>query len=139
MTSLERRNGFLLICGPRRLSATRAVATFLAALLLVTTISGCSARAERENEANARAARLGHPDLRYSEEISPETAFFLGFLPFGIGGLYVHKTSLAASGLLWPFSMLWMPKMAYDSAVDINQSNFKHRIMNALETPSTPE
>ena len=109
-------------------------------ILLLCVAIGCSfsTKAERdEQESNLRAARLGHPEITYTEEASPALALSLGFLPFGLAGFYVHSTSLAASGLLWPFSMLWLPKMAYDAAVDLNHQNFEMRMMGGLEQKSS--
>jgi hypothetical protein len=113
-----------------RMSRIRTV-TLLVGLLHVV---GCSqATVQRQQEANARAARLGHPEVAYTESLSPGTAFALGFLPFGAAGLYVDNSKLAASGLLWPFSMLWMPKKAHDQAVDANDREFESRLMRSLE------
>ena len=110
----------------------------LTVMICASVFTSCAGEAAREQEATARAARLGHPELRYSEKVSPATAFALGFLPFGVAGLYVDDTKLAASGLLWPFSMVWVPKMAHDEAVDINHAAFDGRLFDALEKKTTP-
>jgi hypothetical protein len=97
---------------------------------------GCTLARQQAEEANARAARVGHPEVRYQEELSPGLALTLGFLPFGAAGFYVHSTRLAASGLLWPFSMLWLPNMAYDAAIEVNDRAFERRLMDALQHES---
>jgi hypothetical protein len=94
---------------------------------------GCTLARQQAEQANARAARLGHPEVRYQAELSPGLALALGFLPFGAGGFYVDRTRLAASGMLWPFSMLWLPKMTYDAAIEVNHQAFERRLMEALE------
>jgi len=101
--------------------------------LLVTLACGITTRREREEEEHATSARLGHPEIAYTEDVSPTVAFALGFLPFGVGGFYVNRPGLAASGLLWPFSVFWLPKIAFDSAVETNHRQFEYRMMNALE------
>src|SRR5262245_11531568 len=109
----------------------------LAALVLPIVLVGCSAATtQREQNANARAARLGHPEVAYSELLSPGPAAALGFLPFGAAGLYVGDSKLAATGLLWPFSILWMPGKAYNKAVEANDRDFEARLMRALEGSS---
>ena len=65
------------------------------------------------------------------------TASALGFLPFGAAGFYVGDSKLAATGLLWPFSILWMPGKAYNKAVDANNRDFESRLMGALEGSSS--
>ena len=111
----------------------------LAALLIAVLLVGCSAATtQREQDANARAARLGHPEVAYTESLSPGTASALGFLPFGAAGFYVGDSRLAATGLLWPFSILWMPEKAYNKAVDANDRDFESRLMRALEGPNAP-
>lgn len=107
--------------------------------LLLSTACGPSLAQQHLNEANARAARLGHPEIVYAQNVSPARAFALGFLPFGVAGLYVDRSRLAASGLLWPFSIAWLPELAYQSAVDINDRNFELRMMNALEQAAPGE
>lgn len=105
------------------------------AIILLCIAVGCGlSTAERdEQESNERAARLAHPEVTYVEQVSPTRAFVYGFLPFGVGGFYVDHKWLGASGFLWPFSMIWLPKMAYDAAVDRNHENFEMRMMEALE------
>jgi len=111
----------------------------LAVLVIPVWIVGCStATTQHEQEAKARAARLGHPEVTYAEVLSPGTASALGFLPFGAAGLYVGDSKLAATGLLWPFSVLWMPGKAYSKAVDANDRDFESRLMRALEGSSGP-
>jgi hypothetical protein len=111
------------------------------AIILLCFTIGCSlTKAERiEEESNLRATQLGHPEIKYTEEVSPAAAFSLGLLPFGLAGFYVHSTWLAASGFLWPFSTLWLPKMAYDDAVDRNRQAFEMRMMGALEQKSSTD
>jgi hypothetical protein len=117
------------------MSPTRALAIVLLPSFLVGCSSGTSLRAQ---EANARAARLGHPEVAYTESVSPGTASALGFLPFGAAGFYVGDSKLAATGLLWPFSILWMPGKAYSKAVDANNRDFESRLMGALEGSTAP-
>jgi hypothetical protein len=112
---------------------------YVAVALSVLLASGCTLARSEAEEANARAARLGHAEVRYDEELSPGLALALAFLPFGAGGLYVHRTRLAASGLLWPFSVLWLPEMAYNAAIEVNDQAFERRMMDALEGESRPE
>jgi hypothetical protein len=107
----------------------------LIALLIV--LVGCGSQtALRRQEAEARAARLGHPEMKYVESVSPGAAFALGFLPFGAAGFYVGDSKLAATGFLWPFSVLWMPTKASNKAVEVNDRDFESRMMRALESPS---
>jgi hypothetical protein len=111
----------------------------LGVVVLPVLLVGCSAATtQREQDANARAARLGHPEVAYTELLSPGTASALGFLPFGAAGFYVGDSKLAATGFLWPFSMLWMPGKAYSKAVDANDRDFESRLMRALEGSSAP-
>ncbi len=108
------------------------------AALLVLFVGCASTTARRQEEAEARAARLGHPEVKYMESVSPGTAFALGFLPFGAAGFYVGDSKLAATGFLWPFSVLWMPTKAADKAAEANDRDFESRMMRALESPDTP-
>jgi hypothetical protein len=62
----------------------------------------------------------------------------MGFLPFGAAGFYVGDSRLAATGLLWSFSILWMPGKAYNKAVDANDRDFESRLMRALEGSNAP-
>jgi hypothetical protein len=111
----------------------------LGVVVLPILLVGCSAATtQREQDANARAARLGHPEVAYTELVSPGTASALGFLPFGAAGFYVGDSRLAATGLLWPFSILWMPGKAYNKAVDANDRDFESRLMRALEGSNAP-
>ena len=123
----------------RRLPTVRSLCCAIT-LLCFATACGLSTKAERdEQESNLRAAQFGHPEIQYTEEVSPAVALSLGLLPFGLAGFYVHSTSLAISGLLWPFSALWLPKMAYDAAVDLNHQAFEMRMMGALEQKSSSD
>jgi hypothetical protein len=97
---------------------------------------GCTLARQQAEQANTRAARLGHPEVRYQAELSPGLALTLGFLPFGVAGFYVDNNKLAAWGLLWPFSMLWLPNMAYDAAIEVNDRAFERRLMDALQRES---
>jgi hypothetical protein len=97
---------------------------------------GCTLARQQTEQSNTRAARLGHPEVRYQAELSPGLALTLGFLPFGVAGFYVDNTKLAASGLLWPFSMLWLPNMAYEAAIEVNDRAFERRLMEALQHES---
>jgi hypothetical protein len=106
--------------------------------LLVFAIGCGSQTSRRQEEAEARAARLGHPEVKYTESLSPGTASTLGLLPFGAAGFYVGDSKLAATGFLWPFSLLWMPEKAYNRAVDANDRDFEARLMNALEGAAPP-
>ncbi len=111
-----------------------------AALLAAVLASACASQAARQrDEAAARAARLGHPEIEYREKLSPRLALGLGFLPFGAGGFYVGERRLGASGLLWPFSMAWVPKMAYDAAIAANDRDFELRMMQVLESRDVDE
>lgn len=107
-------------------------------MLCASALTACGGEAAREKEAAARAARLSHPEVRYGEKVSPALAFSLGFLPFGVAGMYVNDWKLAGTGLLWPFSVMWAPQKAYDAAIDINRSVFEQQLFNALEKPSEP-
>ncbi len=102
--------------------------------------AGCSASAasRARDEAVARAARLGHPEIEYREIWSPGTALALGLLPFGGGGFYVRDKYLAASGFLWPFSMIWVPPKAHAEAIELNDRDFELRLMGALEHHEAP-
>jgi hypothetical protein len=102
---------------------------------LLSAVAGCGATASSNarTQAVSRASRLGHPEVEYREVWSPGTAIALGLVPFGAGGLYVRDRWLAASGLLWPFSMAWVPRMAYDQAIDLNDRDFELRLMEVLE------
>ncbi len=106
--------------------------------LLVFAVGCGSQTSRRQEEAEARAARLGHPEVKYTESVSPGTASALGFLPFGAAGFYVGDSKLAATGFLWPFSVLWMPEKAHSKAVDANDRDFEARLMSALEGAVPP-
>ena len=126
------------ICMTRQRAPAFAIAR-IAVAFPVLFVFGCTLARRQAEEANARAARVGHPEVRYQEELSPGLALTLGFLPFGAAGFYVHSTRLAASGLLWPFSMLWLPNMAYDAAITVNDQAFERRLMDAFERESQPK
>ena len=117
-----------------------AVLGFSIGLAVLCVLAGCGTTAadRARTEAVTRAGRLGHPEIEYREVWSPGTAIFLGLVPFGAGGLYVRDRWLAGSGLLWPFSMAWVPRMAYGQAIELNDSDFEFRMMQALEQRSEP-
>jgi hypothetical protein len=102
--------------------------------------------AQRQNITRweAETVRLGHPELRFREELNPGKAARLGFLPFGIAGFYVHRPGMAVSGILcWPLSITWIPAMAYKSAHDWNYQEFRRsvdtlRMETAMSTVPVP-
>ena len=116
-----------------------------AAILALTSFSavtacGVTTPAEHSRaDAAVRASRLGHPEIEYRELLSPGTAIALGLLPFGPGGFYVNDMWLGLSGFLWLFSMIWLPRMAYDKAVDRNDGDFERRMMEVLEQRPSEE
>jgi hypothetical protein len=102
------------------------------ALFLLIGFAGCGAtnaqRLEME-QWELEAKRNNRPEVRYIEHLSPSRAASLGFLPFGVGGFYVHRPGLAVSGILcWPLSITWLPAVAYQSAHRYNYEDFRGRI-----------
>lgn len=95
-------------------------------------IAGCGlSAAERQNIARweAETVRLGHPEVRFREDLKPAKAAQLGFLPFGVAGFYVHRPGMAVSGILcWPLSVTWIPAMAYKSAHEWNYQEFRRSV-----------
>lgn len=91
-------------------------------------------------EWEAEAASRGHADVQYVEYLDPDTALELGFLPFGVGGFYVHRPGLAISGFLWPISIVWLPAMARSSAEEFNyqQMQSKMAILRHQQNPASP-
>lgn len=121
----------------------RLRAGLLLAILSLPLATGCgmsTAAEHARSEATTRAARLGHPEIEYRELWSPGAAAALGFLPFGAGGFYVRDRWLALSGFAWPFSMMWVPRMAYNRAIELNDGDFELRMMESLEhRPAPPQ
>lgn len=125
-----------------RITRARLRAGLLLVMLSLPFAAGCSTSTAAERartEATTRAARLGHPEIEYRELWSPVTATALGFLPFGAGGFYVRDRWLALSGFAWPFSMIWVPRMAYTRAIELNDRDFELRMMESLEHRPAPQ
>jgi hypothetical protein len=105
--------------------------------VLVVALAGCGLSASQRQSISlweAEAADLGHPEIRYAEELSPGTALGLGFLPFGIAGFYVHRPGMAVSGiLLWPLSVTWTPSMARRTAYEYNFRQFREKMLALRE------
>jgi hypothetical protein len=112
----------------------------LPALILALEGCGLSGR-QREDVARweAEAVALGHPEAKYEDYLDASKAAGLGFLPFGIGGFYVHRPGLAISGILcWPLSITWLPAVAARSAQQHNYEEFRKRMMVIREATGAP-
>jgi hypothetical protein len=101
------------------------------------TVAGCAlSPMQRQDVARweAEAANLGHPDVKYEQVVDPETAVALSFLPFGVGGFYVHRPGMGVSGILcWPLSLTWAPAMAGPSARRYNVELLRKRVATLRE------
>lgn len=112
------------------MSTARAIACLLFAI--AAGVAGCSLTRRQQADIarwQVEAADLGHPEVRYSEDLGSGKAVGLGFLPFGIAGFYVHRPGLAVSGFLWPLSITWVPAVAGVSARNYNFAQFRARII----------
>src|SRR3989442_14028950 len=121
--------------------ASESRLTWISSIYLVLScLVACGLRPSQQADVaqwEAEAAQLGHPEVRYVEYLDPGTALGLGFLPFGIGGFYVHRPGLAVSGILcWPLSMTWEPAVAYSSAEQYNYRELRARSSSLREAPA---
>ncbi len=112
-------------------SLNRTNATALL-FFLCSAVAGCGmSTAQRQDIARweAEATHAGHPEIKFQEDLSPGRAAGFGFLPFGVGGFYVHRPGLGVSGILcWPLSITWVPAVAYKSANDWNYQQLRQSI-----------
>jgi len=100
--------------------------------LLACGLGGCGLSATQKQDVvrwETEARDLGHPEVRFEEELNPNQAVGLGFLPFGVAGFYVHRPGLGVSGILfWPLSITWTPPVACSSAHQYNYQLLRERV-----------
>lgn len=106
----------------------------IATALILIAVSGCGL-SQRQREDIARweveSVELGHPEVKYRNDVDPQRAIGYGFLPFGIGGFYVHRPGLGVSGILfWPLSITWLPAVAGSSAYQYNYQEFRNQMIS---------
>jgi len=128
--------------GPERFEESRTASGNRSApvafvLLLSALAGGCGINTAQRQDIvrwEAEATKAGHPEIKFQEDLDPGRAAGLGFLPFGIGGFYVHRPGLGVSGILcWPLSITWVPAVAYKSANEWNYEQLRHSIRELRE------
>jgi hypothetical protein len=96
-------------------------------------VNGCGLSPTQQRDIarwQAEAVELGHPEVKYQEDVDSTKAVWLGFLPFGVAGFYVHRPGLAVSGFFWPLSITWVPAVAGPSAIQYNYAQLRQTMIS---------